>query len=137
MVSVKSIRRIGAAAAIPPVLDHLIGPTMGVANMPALMESAFGPDYVAAVIFFIVLGVFQLIWIGVLLKSNNSSLLVLGVVGNLFSVLIYFVSAAGVTMPFRVPPQPIFPFAILIKASEAVFILASVYVLKSVGLVVA
>jgi hypothetical protein len=97
---------------------------------PLIMETIFGQGFIAATIFFIVLGVFQLIWIRLLLKSNNSSLLTLGVLGNLVSILIYFISTSGVTI-FGVPPQPLIPFGVLIKALEAVFVLASLYVLKA------
>jgi len=97
---------------------------------PIVMETMFGQGFVAATIFFIVLGLFQLTWTWVLLKSNSSSLLALGVLGNLVSILIYFISASGVTI-FGVPPQPLIPFGVLIKALEAVFILASVYALKA------
>ena len=57
-------------------------------------------------------------------------LLTLGVLGNLVSILIYFISTSGVTI-FGVPPQPLIPFGVLIKALEAVFVLASLYVLKA------
>jgi hypothetical protein len=98
---------------------------------PIIMETMFGQGFVGATIFFITLGLFQLIWIYVILKSNSPSLLALGVVGNLVSVLIYFVSVSGITI-FGVPPQPLIPFAVLIKAVEAVFVLASVYTLRIV-----
>ncbi len=124
------MRRIGAAALIVPGLDHLISPTLTMVFAPIIMETMFGQGFVAATIFFIVLGLFQLTWIWVLLKSNSSSLLALGVLGNLVSILIYFISASGVTI-FGVPPQPLIPFGVLIKALEAVFVLASVYVLKA------
>jgi hypothetical protein len=97
---------------------------------PIVMETMFGAGWVSATIFFIVLGLFQLTWIGVLLKYNKASLLALGVVGNLVSFLIYFISISGVTI-FGVPPQPFVPFAVLIKALEAVCILASVYLMKA------
>jgi len=97
---------------------------------PVIMETMFGSGWMAATVFFISLGLFQLIWIGVLLKSNKSSLLTLGIVGNLVSVLIYFVSTRGVTI-FGVPPQPLIPFGVLIKALEAIFILASVFLLSN------
>lgn len=93
------------------------------------METIFGQGFVAATIFFIVLGLFQLTWIWVILKSNSFSLLALGVLGNLVSILVYFISASGVTI-FGVSPQPLILFGVLIKALEAVFVLASVYVLK-------
>jgi hypothetical protein len=97
---------------------------------PIVMETMFGQGFMAATAFFIVLGVYQLIWIRILLKSNNTLLLTLGALGNLVSILIYFVSASGVTI-FGVPPQPLIPFGFLIKALEAVFVLASLYVLKT------
>ena len=93
------------------------------------METMFDQGFVAATFFFIVLGLFQLIWIWVILKSNSSSHLALGVLGNLLSILIYFVSISGITI-LGVPPQPLNPFAVLIKALEAVFVLASVYTLR-------
>jgi hypothetical protein len=129
MVSVKSVRRIGAFSVILPALDHFILPPISMMTMPAVMTQLFGAGAIPAIIFFVTLGLFQLIWIGVLLKSNKPPLLVLGVLGNLVSILIYFVSIGGVTLPFGVPPQPFSAFAILIKALEAVFVLASVYVL--------
>jgi hypothetical protein len=95
---------------------------------PSLMASVFGPGAVAAAIFFIVLGLFQLVWIRILLKSSNRRLLILGIVGNLGSIIIYFVSLGGVTI-FGVPPQNGGVFALLIKALEAIFVLASIYVL--------
>jgi hypothetical protein len=94
------------------------------------METMFGAGWVAATTFFIVLGLFQLICVGILIKSNNSSLLTLGILGNLVSILIYFISTSGVTI-FGVPPQPLIPFGVLIKALEAVFVLASIYLLKA------
>jgi hypothetical protein len=92
----------------------------------------FGQGFIAATIFFIVLGVFQLIWIRALLKSNNSSLLTLGILGNLVSIFIYFISTRGVTI-FGVPPQPLISFGVLIKGLETVFVLASLYVLKALN----
>jgi hypothetical protein len=130
MVSVKTVRRIGAVALVVPSVDHLVSPTLTIVFAPIVMETMFGQGFLAATTFFIVLGLFQLSWIVVLLKSNKSSLLALGVVGNLGSIVIYFVSAGGVTI-FSVPPQPLIPFAFLIKTLEAVSVLASVYVMKS------
>lgn len=130
MLSIKSVRRIGAVCLIAPGLDHLISPTLTMVFAPSIMEIMFGQGFIPATIFFIVLGVFQLIWVRVLLKSNNSHLLTLGVLGNLVSILIYFISTSGVTI-FGVPPQPLIPFGVLIKALEAVFVLASLYVLKA------
>ena len=130
MLPVKSVRRIGAVCLILPALDHLISPTMTMLFAPTIMETMFGQGFMAATVFFIVLGVFQLIWIRVLLKSNNPSLLTIGVLGNVVSILIYFISTSGVTI-FGVPPQPLIPFGLLIKALETVFVLASLYVIKA------
>jgi hypothetical protein len=130
MVSAKVVRRIGAAALVVPTGDHLLGPTLTLTFAPAIMTEVFGSGAIPAAIFFISLGVFQLIWIGVLLKSNNPLLLTLGILGNLVSILIYFVSLGGVTI-FGVPPQNGGAFALLIKALEAVFVLASINVLRT------
>ena len=130
MPSVRSIRRLGAACLIVPCLDHLISPILTMLFAPMIMEAMFGKGFLAAAAFFIVLGAFQLAWIRVLLKSNNSSLLILGVLGNLLSIFIYFISASGVTI-FGVPPQPLISFGVPIKALEALFVLASLYVLKA------
>jgi hypothetical protein len=130
MLSIKSARRIGAACLILPGLDHLISPTLTMIFAPMVMETMFGQGFVAATVFFIVLGIFQLSWIRVLLKSNNSSLLALGILGNLVSIFIYFISASGVTI-FGVTPQPLIPFGVLIKALETVFVLTSLYVLRT------
>lgn len=130
MPSVKAVRRIGAGCLILPSLDHLISPTLTMVFAPMIMETMFGQGFIAATIFFIVLGLFQLIWIRVLLKSNNAALLTIGVLGNLLSIFIYFVSASGVTI-FGVPPQPLIPFGVLIKALECVFVFSSIFVLKA------
>jgi len=127
--SVKLVRRLGAVSLVLPSLDHLISPTLTMLFAPAIMETMFGQGFVAATVFFIVLGLFQLFWIRVLLKSNDPLLLSLGVLGNLFSILIYFISTGGVTI-FGVPPQPLIPFGVLIKALEAVYVIATLYVLK-------
>jgi hypothetical protein len=97
---------------------------------PALMAEVFGAGAVAAVVFFICLGVFQLVWIGVLLRSSNPLLLVVGILGNLVSIIIYFVSLSGVTI-FGVPPQNGGAFALLIKGLEAVFVVASFYLMNN------
>ena len=131
MVSGTFMRRLGAAALILPMGDHLIAPVLTLLLAPALMWSVFGPSAVAAVIFFVVLGVYQLVWIGILLKSKNTLLLALGIPGNLVSIVIYFVSLSGVTI-FAVPPQNGGVFALIIKALEAVFVLASIYALRRV-----
>jgi hypothetical protein len=131
-ISVNSVRHIGAASLIIPSLDHLVAPILTVVLAPAMMENVFGAGWVAATIFFIVLGVFQLSWIIVLLKSNNPYHLMLGVFGNLISALIYLVSASGVTI-FGVPPQPLIAWGVFIKVLELVFIFASVTVLKRRG----
>jgi hypothetical protein len=131
LVSVKTVRRIGAAALIAPCVDHIISPTLTMIFAPRIMETIFGQGFLAATIFFIALGLLQLIWIWVLLKSNSSWLLAIGVLGNLVSILIYFVSTSGATI-FGVSSQPLIPFAILIKALEAVFVLASVYTVRMV-----
>jgi hypothetical protein len=130
MPSIKFIRRVGAASLSLPSLDHLVAPTMTLALAPAVLKSIFGPGWIAAIVFFISLGLFQLLWVGVLLKSDNSFLLVLGVLGNLISILIYFVSTAGVTL-LDVPPQPLIAWGVFIKALETVFVLASVYVMRA------
>jgi len=128
MVTVKSVRRIGAAALVVPTGDHLLGPTLGMIFAPTLMTTVFGAGAEAAVVFFIVLGIFQLAWIPILLKSSNRGLLTLGIWGNLVSIIIYFVSLSGVTI-FNVPPQNGGAFAILIKALEFLFVLASIHVM--------
>ena len=128
--SVKSVKRIGAVSLIAPGMDHLISPTLTMAFAPTIMETMFGQGFLAVTVFFIVLGLFQLVWIRVLLKSNNLSLLSLGILGNLVSISIYFISTSGVTI-FGVPPQPLIPFGVLIKALEVVFVLASFYVLRA------
>jgi hypothetical protein len=131
-LSIKLVKRIGAVCLILPGLDHLISPTLTMLFAPTIMETMFGQGFIAATIFFIVLGAFQLIWIRVLLKSNNSSLLTLGILGNLVSIFIYFISTSGVTI-FGVPPQPLISFGVLIKSLETVFVLASLYVLKALN----
>jgi len=130
VVSYRLVRRVGAACLILPGFDHLVSPTLTMIFAPTIMETMFGPGALAATVFFIILGLFQLIWIYVLLKTRNSLLLVLGVVGNLISILVYFVSVDGVTL-FGVPPQPLIAFGVLIKALETVFVLASIYVVRS------
>lgn len=130
----KKVRRIGAAAAIFPVLDHLIAPTLGMVFGPAFMRQLFGDNAVLVVIFFIALGGFQLTWIGVILKSSNRSLLALGIVGFSFSIIIYFVSTQ-IWLPFGVPPQPLVPFAFVVKALEAIFVLASLYLLRNSAII--
>jgi len=130
MVTVRAVRRIGAAALIVPTGDHLLGPILGSIFAPTLMATIFGPGAEAAVIFFVVLGVFQAVWIPILLKSTNRSLLIVGILGNLVSIVIYFVSLGGVTI-FGVPPQNGGVFALLIKGLELIFVLASVHVLRT------
>jgi hypothetical protein len=95
------------------------------------MWSVFGPGAVAAVAFFLVLGIYQLVSIGILLKSKKQLLLAMGIPGNLVSIVIYFVSLSGVTI-FGVPPQNGGAFALIIKALEVVFLLASIHVLRRV-----
>ena len=129
MVTIKSIRRIGAATLVVPTIDHLVVPILTMIFAPALMAVVFGPGAIAALVFFLCLGVFQLVWIGVLLKSNNFLLLIVGILGNLVSIVIYFVSLSGVTI-FGVPPQNGGAFALLIKGLEAIFVVASIYVAK-------
>ncbi len=129
MASVRTVRRIGATALIVPSLDHVVSPILTIVFAPFIMKTMFGAGWVSATIFFIVLGAFQLFCIGFILKSNNTWLLALGVLSNLVSIFIYFVSTSGVKI-FGVPPQPLIAFGVLIKALEEVFVLASVYVLK-------
>ena len=97
---------------------------------PSIMQTMFGQGYISATIFFIVLGIFQITWIGVLLKSKNELFLILGVFGNLVSIFIYFISASGVTI-FGVPPQPLIAFGVLVKALECLFVFSTAYVLKA------
>lgn len=130
MVSSKVIRRIGAASLVLPMGDHLIAPVLTILLAPSLMWSVLGPGAVGAVVFFIVLGAYQLLWIGIFLKSNNTYLLAMGIPGNLVSIVIYFVSLSGVTI-LGVSPQNGGPFALLIKALEAIYIVTCVYLLKA------
>jgi len=132
LISATFMRRLGAAALILPMGDHLIAPVLTLLLAPALMWNVFGPGAIAAVAFFVVLGVYQLVWIGILLKSKNMLLLALGVPGNLVSIVIYFVSLSGVTI-LGVPPQNGGIFALIIKALEAVFVLASIDALGRVS----
>jgi hypothetical protein len=97
---------------------------------PAFMHQEFGDGVVPVVAFFIALGLFQLAWIGIILKSSNRSLLALGIFGFSVSIIIYFLSTQ-MWLPFGVPPQPLVPFAFLIKALEAIFIFASLYILRT------
>lgn len=129
MLSIRTVRRIGAAALIVPTVDHLIAPILTMIFAPALMAEVFGSGATYAVVFFLCLGAFQLVWIGVLLKSSNRLLLVVGILGNLVSIIIYFVSLSGVTI-FGVPPQNGGVFALLIKGLEAVFVIASIDVMR-------
>ena len=92
------------------------------------MWSVFGPGAIGAVVFFVALSAYQLVCIGVVLKSKSTRLLAATIPGNLVSIVIYFVSFSGVTL-FGVPPQNGGIFALLIKALEAIFVLASIYVL--------
>jgi bacteriorhodopsin len=94
------------------------------------MQTMFGPGWISAVVFFIVLGAFQVFAIWSLLKSSSSSLLAVGVLVNFVSILIYLISASGVTI-FGVPPQPLIAFGVLIKALETIFVLASLYLMKN------
>ena len=130
MVSDKTVRRVGAASLIVPTIDHLVAPTLTMILAPAVMATMFGPGAFAATVFFISLGLFQIISIRIIMKSNNPTLLALGILGNLGSILIYFISTGGVTI-FGVPPQPFIPFGVLIKALEAGFVAASAYLLAS------
>jgi hypothetical protein len=52
MVSVKTVRRIGAASLIVPIIDHLTAPTLTLLFAPAVMTTMFGPSAVAAAVFF-------------------------------------------------------------------------------------
>jgi hypothetical protein len=123
------MRRIGAAALVVPGFDHLISPTLTMIFAPSVMETMFGQGFISATVFFIALGMFQIIWIGFLLNWSNSIILTLGILGNLVSILIYFISTSGMTI-FGVPPQPLIPFGIMVKALEGVFVVASIYVLR-------
>jgi len=131
MASGKLIRRVGAVALILPMGDHLIAPVLTIILAPAMMWSVFGPGAIGAVVFFVVLGIYQIICIAVMLKSKSRYLLALAIPGNLVSIVIYFVSLSGVTI-FGVPPQNGGIFALLIKALETVFVLVSIYVLRIV-----
>ena len=131
MASEKLIRRVGAVALVLPIGDHLIAPVLTIILAPALMWSVFGPGAIGAVVFFVVLGIYQIISIALMLKSKSRYLLALVIPGNLVSIVIYFVSLSGVTI-FGVPPQNGGIFALLIKALEAVFVLASIEVLRRV-----
>ena len=97
------------------------------------MWSVFGSGAVAAVVFFVVLGVYQLLWIVIILKSNNRYLLVMGIPGNVVSIVIYFVSLSGVTI-LGVPPQNGGTFALLIKALETIYVITCLYLLKAKAL---
>jgi hypothetical protein len=130
MVSVKTVRRIGAAFLIVPIIDHFTAPTLTLLIAPAVMTSMFGTSAIAAAVFFISLGLFQVISIGIIMKSSNPSLLALGILSNPGSILIYFISTSGVII-FGIPPQPLVPFGVLIKALEAVFVAASAYLLTT------
>jgi len=129
LLSIRTVRRIGAAALIVPTVDHLIAPILTMIFAPALITEVFGEGATYAVVFFLCLGAFQLVWIGVLLRSSNRLLLVVGILGNLVSIIIYFVSLSGVTI-FGVPPQNGGAFALLIKGLEAVFVFASIDVMR-------
>ena len=123
------MRRIGAVALVLPMGDHLIAPVLTILLAPTLMWSVFGPGAIGAVVFFVLLGMYQLVWIGILLKSNHIHMLALGIPGNLVSIIIYFVSLSGVTI-LGVPPQNGGAFALVIKALETVFVLASIFIIE-------
>jgi len=115
-----------------PAGDHLISPTLTMIFAPQIMSMMFGATgAIPTVVFFITLGLLQLAGIAILLKSKNPLLFAVEILVNLASIAIYFISTAGVTFPFGVPPQPLIPFGVLIKLLEAVFIVASIYVLRS------
>jgi hypothetical protein len=127
MASIKPVSLIGAIAIILPTIDHL-ATFLAIITTP-MVAAHFGSGAVPAAIFFLGLGVFQLIWMGVLMRSNNPTLLVVGTVGNVFSILIYFISVAGV-MLLGVPPQPLFAQGVIAKVLEGVFVAASLCVLR-------
>ncbi|HUK27362.1 MAG TPA: hypothetical protein VLV31_02975 [Candidatus Acidoferrales bacterium] len=128
MVSIKAVKRVGAGALVLPMGDHLISPILTMIFAPAIMSTMFGPGAIAAVVFFICLGLFQILCIGLILKSTNPYLMLVGILGNIASILIYFISTMGVTI-YGVPPQPLIPFGVLIKALEAIFVVAAAYLI--------
>jgi len=97
---------------------------------PYVMTTMFGPGALNAVVFFICLGLFQIVSIGIIIKSSTPYLLALAILGNIGSIVIYFVSVSGVTI-FGVPPQPLVAFGVLIKALETIFVACSAYLLAS------
>ncbi len=118
-------RITGVVTALLPGFSHT---QMGIFFLltPRFGGQLFGGAVVPTGIFFFSLGIFQLLWVAVMAKSSNRALIVLGMLGSLGSVIIYFVSVM-VALPFGVPRQPLTPTAIETKALESVFILVSFY----------
>jgi len=126
------LQRIGAAAGTVSALIHLFS-AIGGLLMPEIPASFYGEAAFQVSTFFLGLGVFQLAWVWVLLRSGNRLLLAFGVLGYLGSILIYFVSL-GTPLPFGVPQQRITEssaFAFTTKIVEVVFVGSSLSLLKT------
>jgi len=100
-------------------------------NPPRFQASPnFGPP-VAAGLFFLALAIFQFVWaVIVLVAVKNRLLMKIGILGNLVSILIYFVSVVT-PLPFGVPQQRILGFAMACKSVEAIFVVGALSTLVS------
>jgi len=130
LVSIKSARRIGAIAAILAGLEHELGIVSTSVLAPMLYRQLFGQAVIPVTIFFVILGAFQLIWAAIILRSNSRLLIIVGIVGFLASIVIYLASTV-IELPPGVPVQSVNPYAIVSKILEAIFIYASILVLRS------
>ncbi len=124
-------RITGVVTALLPGFSHT---QMGIFFLltPRFGGQLFGGAVVPTGIFFFILGIFQLLWVAVMAKSSKRALIVLGMLGSLGSVIIYFVSVM-VALPFGVPRQPLTPTAVETKAFESVFILVSLYMFRGLS----
>ncbi len=100
--------------------------------MPSIPEMFYGDAVSVVFTFFLGLGVFQLVWAAILLRSRNRLLLSVGVLGFLGSIVIYLVSLAT-PLPFGVKQQTITTFSafpLTTKVIEAVFVVSSLSLLR-------
>jgi hypothetical protein len=105
---------------------------LNLANIPQIRAGQnFGGGAELVGQFFLVLGIFQIVFATILAVQYERRLIaMIGIAGFALSILIYFVSTAT-PLPFDVSQQRLNPFALYTKVFEAIFIINLVPLLKT------
>ncbi len=132
IVTVRGWRLVGTVTAALAGLYHIAVAASLFADT-SLAAMTYGEEAVLNVPgFFLVLGAFQLVWAWDTRKEEEKTMIGIGTMGFLGSILLYLV-ALTTPLPFGVKQQVVSPPAIVAKIIEAAYVAGSVGLIRSLA----